>query len=127
MKYTGECHCAAVAFEFEGALDELVRCDCSLCRKRNALMATVPREQFRIVRGEEALRLYRWNSGVAQHYFCGVCGIYVYHRRRSNPQMLSVNACCIDGLDVAALRVRQVDGKSRSTVDRPLPSDDASR
>jgi len=31
--------------------------------------------------------------------------------------MLSVNACCIGGLDVAALPIRQVDGRRRSVVD----------
>lgn len=117
MRYTGTCHCKAVAFAFDVALDELVRCNCSLCSKRNALMATVPRDAFRITSGQDVLRLYRWNSEVAQHYFCGTCGIYVYHQRRSDPAMLSVNACCIDDLDAAALPVRQVDGKRRSVVD----------
>ncbi len=116
MKYSGACHCGAVSFAFETHIDELIRCDCSLCSKRNALMATVPREQFKITRGEDALRLYRWNSGVAHHYFCGTCGIYVYHQRRSNPALLSVNACCVDGLDSQVLPTRQVDGKSRTMV-----------
>ncbi|WP_259755035.1 GFA family protein [Pseudomonas sp. GCEP-101] len=119
MHYTGTCHCGAVAFAFEAELDELVRCDCSLCGKRNALMATVAKDRFRLTRGEQALRLYRWNSGVALHYFCGTCGIYVYHQRRSNPALLSVNACCIDGFDPASLPTRQVDGKSMSTVAAP--------
>ncbi|KGU86328.1 hypothetical protein E3Z27_16045 [Pseudomonas mediterranea] len=119
MNYTGACHCGAVGFAFEAEVEELISCDCSLCSKRNALMATVPREDFRITRGEDALRLYRWNSGVAQHYFCGTCGIYVYHRRRSDPEVLSVNACCIDGLDYRAVPLRHVDGKSRSLVGPP--------
>jgi len=117
MKYEGACHCGAVSLAFEADIDELVRCNCSLCSKRNALMATVPRDQFRITRGQDALRLYRWNSGVAQHYFCGTCGIYIYHQRRSNPALLSVNAWCIDGLDRDALPTRQVDGRSRSVVE----------
>ncbi|MDF3868751.1 GFA family protein [Pseudomonas denitrificans (nom. rej.)] len=119
MHYTGTCHCGAVAFAFDAELDELVRCDCSLCGKRNALMATVPKDSFRLTRGDQALRLYRWNSGVALHYFCGTCGIYVYHQRRSNPAMLSVNASCIDGLDPESLPLRRVDGKSMSTVAGP--------
>jgi len=116
MKYAGTCHCGAVTFAFETEIDELIRCDCSLCSKRNALMVTVPRERFQITHGQEALLLYRWNTGVAQHYFCGTCGIYVYHQRRSNPALLSVNACCVDGLDSQALTIRQVDGQSRTTV-----------
>ena len=123
MQHTGTCHCQAVAFMFDAELDELIRCNCSLCSKRNALMATVPRERFHITHGQDALRLYRWNSGIAQHYFCGTCGIYVYHQRRSNPEFLSVNAYCIDSVDAAALPVREVDGKSRSVVS-PQPHGD---
>ncbi len=85
-------------------------------------MASVARDRFRITDSEDALVLYRWNSGVARHYFCGTCGIYVYHQRRSNPALLSVNAMCIDGLDPRTFPVRHVDGKSRSVVG---PSDAA--
>ncbi|MGM3277298.1 GFA family protein [Ralstonia sp. 24A2] len=127
MQYTGTCHCQAVAFTFDAELDELIRCNCSLCSKRNALMASVPRERFHVTRGQDALRSYRWNTGVAQHYFCGTCGIYVYHQRRSNPALLSVNACCIDGLDVATLPVREVDGKSRSVVNPQMHSGQENR
>jgi len=95
MKFTGTCHCKTVSFTFKTELEELLMCNCSLCQKRNSLMATVAREQFHITEGQEALRLYRWNSGVAQHYFCSTRGIYVYHQRRSNPALLSVNAMCI--------------------------------
>lgn len=116
MKHSGACHCGSVKFEFEADVNELIRCDCSLCAKRNALMVAVPREHFNVSHGQAALQLYRWNSGVAQHYFCGTCGIYVYHQRRSNPTLLSVNACCIDGLDFEVLPTRQVAGKSRSVV-----------
>lgn len=116
MFYTGACHCRAVSFHFDAEIDELVRCNCSLCVKRNALMVTVPRELFKISMDQGALQIYRWNSGVAQHFFCRACGIYLYHQRRSNPALLSVNACCIDGLDLETLPVRKVDGKSRSLV-----------
>ena len=63
MKFTGTCHCKTVSFTFKTELEELLMCNCSLCQKRNSLMATVAREQFHITEGQEALRLYRWNSG----------------------------------------------------------------
>jgi len=46
--------------------------------------------------GEESLTLYRFNTGVAEHYFCSKCGIYTHHRRRSNPNEYSVNAACLN-------------------------------
>ena len=36
-----------------------------------------------VVRGQNHLQLYQFNTHVAEHYFCGVCGIYTHHRRRS--------------------------------------------
>jgi hypothetical protein len=48
--------------------------------------------------GEEALTVYRFNTGVAQHYFCSRCGIYTHHRRRSNPNQYGINAACLKGV-----------------------------
>ena len=48
--------------------------------------------------GEEALTVYRFNTGTAQHYFCSKCGIYTHHRRRSNPNQYGVNVACLKGV-----------------------------
>jgi hypothetical protein len=40
----------------------------------------------------------RFNTGVAQHYFCSRCGIYTHHRRRSNPNQYGVNTACLKGV-----------------------------
>jgi len=34
----GACHCGAVAFEVETPAEPAVRCNCSLCRRRGAVM-----------------------------------------------------------------------------------------
>ncbi len=41
---------------------------------------------------------YRFNTGVARHWFCSRCGIYTHHRRRSNPNEYGVNAACLEGV-----------------------------
>ena len=48
--------------------------------------------------GEKALMVYRFNTGVVEHYFCCKCGIYTHHRRRSNPNQYRVNAACLKGV-----------------------------
>jgi hypothetical protein len=61
--------------------------------------------------GEDALTVYRFNTGVAQHYFCSRCGIYTHHRRRSNTNQYGVNFACLKGVspfDFAAVPV--IDG-----------------
>jgi hypothetical protein len=42
--------------------------------------------------------MYQFNTMKAEHYFCSVCGIYTHHRRRSNPNLFSVNVACLGGV-----------------------------
>jgi len=48
--------------------------------------------------GLDALRQYEFNTGAAKHWFCGICGIYTHHQRRSNPSQYGVNAACLAGI-----------------------------
>lgn len=102
---TGSCHCGAVRFEIdvEDGLADLRRCDCSLCRRKGAVMASVPLDRLRVIEGREMLTLYQWNTMVARHWFCRRCGIYTHHQRRSNPNEYGVNAGCFDDVDVQSL------------------------
>jgi hypothetical protein len=96
----GACHCGAVRFAVmlaEG-LDNVRRCNCSLCRMRGAVVATALVGDLTVTAGEASLRLYQFNTMQAKHYFCSVCGIYIYHQRRSNPGQLSVNVACLEGV-----------------------------
>lgn len=96
----GACHCGAVRFAVTLAegVDNVRRCNCSLCRMRGAVVATALLGDLTITAGEASLRLYQFNTMQAKHYFCSTCGIYVYHQRRSNPNQLSVNVACLEGV-----------------------------
>ena len=74
--FAGSCHCGAVRFRVDASITELAACDCSLCVKRNALMARTPEKGLTELESEAMLTLYEWNTGVARHYFCRRCGIY---------------------------------------------------
>lgn len=97
----GYCHCGAVEFEVDLAngLENLRRCNCSLCRRKGSIIASVPIEGLRIIKGADMLTLYQWNTNTAKHYFCKVCGIYTHHQRRSNPTQFGFNVACIEGVD----------------------------
>ena len=62
-------------------------------------MGGVPLAGLRVVKGQDALKLYQFNTRTAKHYFCGVCGIYTHHQRRSNPQQYSYNVGCLEGVN----------------------------
>ncbi len=101
----GTCHCGAVEFqaELQDGLQDLRRCNGSLCRRKGAVMASVPLDKLTIIRGADQLWLYQWNTKAAKHYFCRICGIYTHHQRRSNPKEFGFNAACIEGVDPYAL------------------------
>ncbi|MEK9753090.1 MAG: GFA family protein [Rhodospirillaceae bacterium] len=119
--YAGSCHCGAVQFEIDTELDQVGICNCSICSRRNAVMHRVPPERFRILKGEDALTHYTFNTGTAQHYFCrNCCGIYTFHRPRLAPDQYTVNVFCLEGVDadlVAGLKVNRFDGRSFSVVE----------
>ncbi len=114
----GSCHCGAVVFEVDlvDGLENVRRCNCSLCRRKGAVIASVAIDRLRVLEGADSLTLYRWNTGVAKHYFCRVCGIYTHHQRRSNPREYGVNVACLDGVDPYALEVGTGNGAAQSPV-----------
>ncbi len=100
-KHRARCHCGAVVLELDlpdGIVDPR-RCDCSLCRRKGAMVASVPLAGLRVVQGDDTLRLYQFNTRTAKHYFCGVCGIHTHHQRRSNPLEYAYNVGCLDGVN----------------------------
>jgi len=117
----GQCHCGAVAFEveLENGLEDLRRCNCSLCRRKGAVIASVPLEKLTLTKGAEVLTHYQWNSKTAKHYFCKICGIYTHHQRRSNPNLFGFYVACIEGIDPYTLGdIRIGEGASQTLIDR---------
>ena len=82
-------------------------------------MTSVHKDKLKILAGEDKLTLYQWNTGVARHYFCSVCGIYPFHRKRSMPDHYGVNVRCLDTFDPGGLVVRHADGKTMTLADGP--------
>ena len=98
-KRNGACHCGEVRFtvalptELRGA-----SCDCSICSIKGVVMVGAPLEALVIVAGEDALSCYRFNTGVAKHFFCSKCGIHCFHQRRADPSQYGINAACLEGV-----------------------------
>ena len=95
------CHCNAVEAEINisGNLYKALRCNCSLCKRKGAVMSMVKNKDFKIIKGESNLKLYQFHTNVAKHYFCSECGIYTHHNPRSNPLMTGFNLGCIDDIN----------------------------
>jgi hypothetical protein len=79
-------------------------------------MTRVPEDRFKLLSGEEFLTMYQFNTRVAKHYFCKVCGIYTFHRPRVAPELWGVNVACLDGVEPPSLTVGVNDGRAYTTV-----------
>jgi hypothetical protein len=109
--YNGSCHCGAVQFQIDTDFPELTTCDCSICSRKNALMVKVHESKFRLIGGEQYLSEYQFHTRTAKHYFCKVCGIYPFHRKRVTPDFFGINIFCLEGFDPAGIPVRRTSGK----------------
>ena len=56
-------------------------------------------EAINILKGKENLTSYKFNTMIAEHFFCKICGIYTHHHRRSDPNGAAINIGCIDSID----------------------------
>ena len=107
------CHCGAVELRVSltDGFATARRCDCSFCRRRGAPAVSAPLDGVEIVKGREKLTLYQFGTNTAQHHFCSVCGIYMFHRRRSDPSQYGVNLYAIEGAEPKELEpIGWVDG-----------------
>jgi len=112
MIYNGSCHCGAILFEVDAPAEILCYdCNCSVCSKSAYLHLIVPASRFRLIRGQENITTYTWNTGVAKHTFCSTCGIKPFYIPRSNPDGFDVNVRCLDP-QPEKITVEKFDGRN---------------
>ena len=89
--YQGSCHCGRTRFEVDADLDHVRVCDCSICRRRGALLHRVEAHCLRVLTPIEDLATYSFNTHTAKDYFCKTCGILPFRQPRTRPGLWSVN------------------------------------
>ncbi|MCL7420639.1 MAG: GFA family protein [Methylobacter sp.] len=112
MKYKGSCHCGGIQFEVEAPDDlQVEECNCSICAKSGFLHLIVPKSKFRLLSPEENLAIYTFNTGIAKHTFCRICGIKPFYIPRSNPDGYDINVRCLD-TKPRSITIEQFDGQN---------------
>jgi hypothetical protein len=75
-------------------------CHCSRCRKHSGTFGgtqgRVPREGFRLVAGEELIRVYRPEGGRVKA-FCKICGSSLFGAEWPDGDEISIRLGAIDG------------------------------
>lgn len=121
--YDASCHCGSVRFKF--TCEEIttgLRCNCSICIRKGAVMSSQYLRSSAVeVDGAESLTVYQFGDNDVNHHFCRACGISPFstiaavppdYQGAARPGDYRVNLGCVDGLDVLALRIEVVDGRS---------------
>ena len=112
MIHSGSCHCGRVRFNVEAPEEiQATECNCSICSRTGYLHLIVPKSRFVLLQGAEHLSSYIFNTGVAKHLFCKVCGIKSFYIPRSNPDGYSVNVRCLDNATIRKITIVAFDGK----------------
>lgn len=110
--YEGACHCGAVRFRAEVDAHVALDCNCSICKKKGFLHLIVPPDRFVLLKGHDALRVYTFNTHLAKHMFCSICGVHAFYRPRSHPDHWDVNVRCLEGDAPSRFRIEPFDGRN---------------
>ena len=113
--FQGSCHCGRINFQVKDTRisEDLYKCNCSLCKKKGIVMKPLEKNLFKLIKGEEFLSSYKWNKLIAEHFFCKICGVYTHHKRRRNPEQISINFACLENINFPSEgEINCVDGAS---------------
>ena len=112
QKFQGGCHCGAVRFQILVDRWIVQECNCSICRKKGFLHLILPPENFTLLKGQDNLTTYTFNTGIAQHTFCCICGIHSFYHPRSHPGWIDVNIRCLDQDVISYFQIESFDGSN---------------
>ena len=111
---SGNCHCTAVQFTVLAPRDLILwRCNCSICQMKQNHHFIVPKQKFTLTQGKDKLTLYTFNTKVAKHYFCKICGVQSFYHPRSNPDGVAITFNCIKNKeDCSSVKINDFDGEN---------------
>ena len=113
MSYKGSCHCGQIKFEVQGSFDSVLECNCSHCSRKGYLLWFVPRSQFTLLTPEAPLSTYTFNKHAIKHHFCPNCGCAPFgFGTNKGAEMAALNVRCLEGVDLASVKRKLVDGRS---------------
>jgi hypothetical protein len=114
MLYKGSCHCGKVTFEFEAELTGAVRCNCSICARKGALLSAISREKLQVFAWGDDLGTYTFGNRAIAHRFCRTCGVHPFAEDlgEGSERSVYVNVHCVDELNLATLPIFDFDGRA---------------
>jgi hypothetical protein len=112
MAHRVSCHCGRIVLEVAAELGTVYACNCSICTRSGFLHWYVEPDQVQLLSPSQLLSTYVYRSIGGGQHFCPSCGNAVFRTSTQYPPPLSVNARCIEGIDIAALDIQPLDGRA---------------
>jgi len=98
---TGGCLCGGVRYEVHGAFLRASHCHCSRCRRHtgtsHSTQGRARRSDFRLVSGEDLVRVYAPDGGGAVKAFCSVCGSSLFGGQWPGGEEITIRLGSVDG------------------------------
>jgi hypothetical protein len=108
----GACHCGTVGWSFQGVIESVTACNCTVCRRYGALWA-YDYEGERIVASGATTAYVRGHASLGFH-FCAKCGCVAYWRslqpREDGRRRIAVNVRLAEPEAVASLPIDHFEG-----------------
>ena len=68
---TLKCHCGLVEAQINiQSFEKILKCNCSICKRKGAIMSMVKNEDFKIIKGQDKLKLYQFHTKVGFNMGC---------------------------------------------------------
>ena len=107
LPMTGGCQCGEIRYEIRAQPLTLYACHCTECQKQSSsafgMSLSVPLQAFAVTRGTPQQWQRPADSGrTVDCYFCGTCGVRLYHAGSGGSDWLNVKPGTLD--DIGWLR-----------------------
>jgi hypothetical protein len=111
---TAICHCGAVSVEVPRKPRRLTNCNCSVCRRYGTLWAYYKAKNVRVTNAPRTLDAYSWRNKRLKFMRCKRCGCIMFWQpvKMEDDSIMGVNARNFEPTEIAAVRVRRLDGAS---------------
>ena len=98
-KLTCDCGGIEIHINLKKEINELMKCNCSMCKRKGTMVVTINKNDLKVVKGEDRISTYQFNTKMAKHHFCSECGTHTHNLRRSDPNTFGINVGCIDDIE----------------------------
>lgn len=75
MSFTGSCHCGALHYDCDVDPTKAMTCNCSICRRKGAVLHFVDGPDVSLTADPKALGIYQFHHHIIAHHFCKICGL----------------------------------------------------